>query len=159
MATQARQPSVLSEAQLMSIVSSSQEAIITIDESQRVVLFNPAAERMFGCPATSAMGGPLSRFIPARFHAAHAEHVKRFGATGSQERPMGGERILFGLRADGAEFPIEASISRVQDGAGMLFTVLLRDVTESIAARQALLHRRLHSASKIRRSLGISASL
>lgn len=140
----APQQSVLSEAQLMSIVSSAQEAIITIDQSQRIVLFNPAAERIFGCPAASAIGESLSRFIPERFRAAHIEHVARFGSTLAGKRPMGPQRLLFGLRADGAEFPIEASISSAHDGAGKLLTVVLRDATAFVAAQEALL--RSHEA-------------
>jgi PAS domain S-box-containing protein len=143
-ATPARQQSVLSEAQLMSIISSSHEAIITLDGSQRIVLFNPAAERMFGCPAASALGNTLAHFIPDRFRSTHPDHLSHFGMAGPPSRPAGGQGPLFGLRADGTEFPLEASISRVQDGAGMLLTVLLRDATETLAAQQALL--RSHEA-------------
>ncbi|RQR34184.1 PAS domain S-box protein [Burkholderia sp. Bp9142] len=123
---------------MMAIIRSSMEAIITVDESQTIVIFNPAAERVFGVSATEAIGAPLSRFIPERFRAAHARHVEQFGVTGVSERQMGRQPVLSGLRGDGTEFPIEASISQIRDGTGKLYTVMLRDVTERVRAENAL---------------------
>lgn len=128
----------LNEARMMGIIRSSMEAIITIDETQRIVIFNPMAEQIFGCSAMDAIGTPLSRFIPERFRADHAQQVDQFGVTGVSERQMGGQRVLFGLRTNGDEFPIEASISQIRDGAGRLFTVMLRDVTGRVKADNAL---------------------
>ncbi len=59
------------EARLEAIVHSAMDAIITVDARQRIVLFNAAAEHMFGCSGTEAIGEPLDRFVPARFRAAH----------------------------------------------------------------------------------------
>ncbi|WP_175719174.1 PAS domain S-box protein [Burkholderia anthina] len=123
---------------MMAIVRSSMEAIVTVDEHQTIVIFNPAAERVFGVSAMDAIGAPLARFIPERFRGAHARHVEQFGVTGVSERQMGRQRVLFGLRGDGTEFPIEASISQIRDGAGKLYTVMLRDVTERVRAENAL---------------------
>ncbi|WP_027211287.1 PAS domain-containing sensor histidine kinase [Burkholderia sp. WSM2232] len=127
----------VNEARMMAIIRSSMEAIITIDEQQRVVLFNPMAEQVFGCSAMDAIGAPLARFIPERFRAAHARHVEQFGVTGVSDRQMGRQRVLSGLRANGEEFPIEASISQIRDGDARLYTVMLRDVTERVRAEQA----------------------
>ncbi|WP_175948396.1 PAS domain-containing sensor histidine kinase [Burkholderia pyrrocinia] len=126
------------EARMMAIIRASMEAIITVDENQTIVIFNPAAERVFGVSAMDAVGAPLTRFIPERFRAAHSRHVEQFGVTGVSERQMGWQRLLFGLRGDGTEFPIEASISQIRDGAGKLYTVMLRDVTERVRAENAL---------------------
>jgi two-component system sensor histidine kinase UhpB len=131
-------PMPLNEARLMGIIRSSMEAIITVDETQRIVIFNPMAEQVFKCAATDAIGAPLSRFIPARFRAAHEKHVDQFGITGVADRKMGEMRVLFGLRGTGEEFPIEASISQIQDGPGKLYTVMLRDVTARVQAEDAL---------------------
>ena len=106
------------------------DAIITVDEDQRIVLFNEAAERMFGCLAAEAMGQPLDRFIPERFRGAHTEHVRRFGETGGTSRAMGRLSALTALRADGTEFPIEAAISIIEVGGRKLYTVIHRDITE-----------------------------
>ncbi|WP_175001776.1 PAS domain-containing sensor histidine kinase [Burkholderia lata] len=129
---------ILNEARMMGIIRSSMEAIITIDEKQTVVIFNPMAEQVFGVSAMEAIGAPLSRFIPERFRAAHAKHVDQFGVTGVSERQMGRQRVLFGLRANGDEFPIEASISQIRDASGKLYTVMLRDITERLRAENAL---------------------
>ncbi|WP_175726116.1 PAS domain-containing sensor histidine kinase [Burkholderia ambifaria] len=129
---------ILNEARMMGIIRSSMEAIITIDEKQTVVIFNPMAEQVFGVSAMEAIGAPLSRFIPERFRAAHAKHVDQFGVTGVSERQMGRQRVLFGLRGNGEEFPIEASISQIRDASGKLYTVMLRDITERQRAENAL---------------------
>jgi PAS domain S-box-containing protein len=119
-----------SKERLAGIVSSAMDAIITVDEDQRIVLFNEAAEKMFGCPATEALGQPLDRFIPERFRGAHNEHVRRFGETGGTSRAMGRITALAALRADGAEFPIEAAISSIEVGGRKIYTVIHRDITE-----------------------------
>ncbi|KAK45595.1 histidine kinase [Caballeronia jiangsuensis] len=128
----------MSHARLDSIIRSTTDAIITIDSAQRILLFNPMAERVFQCAASDAIGGPLSRFIPERYRAAHEHQVRQFGKTGVSDRQMGPQRVLFGLRADGEEFPIEASIAQVEDDDEKLFTVILRDVTERVKADAAL---------------------
>ncbi len=128
----------LDGARMTGIIRSSMEAIITVDEAQRVVIFNPMAERVFGVAAADAIGAPLSRFIPERYREAHARHVEQFGATGVSDRQMGRQRVLYGLRANGEEFPIEASISQIRDARGKLYTVMLRDITERVRADHAL---------------------
>jgi len=120
------------------IVDSAMDAIISINEAQRVVLFNVPAERMFGCAAVEALGQPLERFIPARLRAVHHAHVRGFAATGVTNRTMGKLGSLTALRADGQEFPIEASISQTEVGGDKLFTVILRDITKRQEAEEAL---------------------
>ncbi|MDQ3625116.1 MAG: PAS domain S-box protein, partial [Verrucomicrobiota bacterium] len=127
---QAEQESQESRARLEGIVRSAMDAIITIDDEQRVVLFNTAAEKLFACPAKEALGSPIERFIPARSREAHAKRFRRFGETGATSRWVGTLDALIAMRADGEEFPIEASISQVEVRGRMLFTVILRDVTE-----------------------------
>lgn len=120
----------LSEARLAGILASAMDAIITVDDEQRVVLFNTAAEKMFRCQAADTLGQSLDRFIPARFREVHHHHVTHFGETSTSQRAMGKLRPLSGLRADGEEFPIEASISQVNDEGHKLYTVIIRDVSE-----------------------------
>jgi PAS domain S-box-containing protein len=127
-----------SEARLRGIVNSAMDAIITVDEGQHVVLFNAAAEAMFGCSREQTIGTPLVRFIPERFRSAHAEHVTRFGRTGTTSRRMAGARVVTGLRASGEEFPIDASISQLTEDGHKLYTVILRDVTSRARAEQSL---------------------
>ena len=126
-----------SEGRLAGVIQSAMDAILTVDEQHLIVLFNAAAEKMFRCPATEALGQPITRFIPQRFHAAHAGHIRKFGETGDTNRAMGPKDVLWAVRADGQEFQIEASISQVVTGGRKLFTVILRDVTERVLATEA----------------------
>ena len=126
-----------SEEQLRAIIQSATDAIITIDESQRIVLFNHAAEALFRCSAGEAVGRPLDRFIPQRVRAQHGSYIRAYGETGVSTRQMGAERVLAGLRSDGTEFPMEAQISQVTVGGQKLYTVIIRDITERKRAEEA----------------------
>jgi PAS domain S-box-containing protein len=118
-----------SHTRLAAMIDSAMDAIITVDSSQRIVLFNRAAEAVFRCPRSDALGAPLERFIPARYREAHRSHVEQFGRTGETSRRMGEAGVLWGLRADGEEFPLDASISHTPEAGGTFYTVILRDVT------------------------------
>jgi PAS domain S-box-containing protein len=127
-----------SEGRLDAIIHSAMDAIITVDEQERVLIFNAAAERMFGYPAGEVAGSPMERFIPQRFRAAHGAHVRRFSETGASSRTMGMQGGIWGLRANGDEFPLETSISQVEADGKKLFTVILRDISERKRAEEAL---------------------
>lgn len=114
------------------------DAIIAIDSEQCILMFNHAAEDMFRCHASEAVGQSLEQFIPARFRAIHSSHIKSFGQMGIATRAMGGARAIYGLRADGDEFPIEASISQLESEGRRFYTVILRDITERKRAEDAL---------------------
>jgi PAS domain S-box-containing protein len=127
-----------SQDRMAGIVASAMDAIIAANHKQKIVLFNAAAEKMFGCLAQDAIGNSIERFIPQRFRAAHSEHVRRYDATGVTNRAMGIVGELWALRANGQEFPIEASISQVEVSGKKLFTVIIRDVTERRLAEEAV---------------------
>jgi PAS domain S-box-containing protein len=127
-----------SEAQLAAIVDSAMDAIISVDEAQRIVLFNRAAEQVFGVGRDEVLGTSLDRFLPARFRAAHRGHVEHFGRTGVTSRRMGDVTTLWALRADGEEFPIEASISQSGASGKRHYTVILRDITRRKQFEDAL---------------------
>ncbi|MGE5490794.1 MAG: sensor histidine kinase [Actinomycetota bacterium] len=120
------------------LVDSAMDAIISVDADQRILLFNRAAEAMFGCSAAEALGSDLGRFIPARFRSNHAQHIRHFADTGTTSRAMGRLGALSGLRADGVEFPIEASISQVEVEGKKFFTVILRDISERKRLEESL---------------------
>ena len=85
---------------------------------------------MFGCSATQAIGQSIDQFIPQRFRDRHRDHVHTFGETKVSNRRMGALGTISGLRSNGEEFPLEASISQVARGEHQYFTVILRDTTE-----------------------------
>ena len=114
------------EAQLAAIIDSAMDAIITVDDAQHILIFNRAAEKIFACSRADAIGQPLAKFIPAGFRPVHA-------STGVVED-------LYGLRATGEEFPIEASTSQLDTGTAKLVTMILRDVTSRKESERALQH-------------------
>ncbi|WP_447971467.1 two-component system sensor histidine kinase NtrB [Nitrospira sp. M1] len=118
------------ELQLAGIIHSAMDAIITVDEQQHIVIFNAAAEGMFQCSAHDVIGTSLERFIPMRYRSAHHAHIQTFGDTCVTNRRMGALGSISGLRANGEEFPIEASISQVSVDGKRLFTVILRDISD-----------------------------
>jgi len=120
----------LSEARLRGILESATDAILTVDETQTVLMANRAASEMFGCPIEAMIGAPLARFIPERFRATHSRDVEAFGAEPISARKMGRRTDVLGLRIDGQEFPIEGAISHLTVGGQQLFTAILRDVSE-----------------------------
>jgi PAS domain S-box-containing protein len=120
------------------IVESALDAIITIDADQRISLFNAAAEKMFGCTAEEAIGGSIERFIPEHFRPAHDAHIRAYGSTGATNRKMGESAFISGLRANGEEFPVEATISQCEINGEKSFTAILRDDTERVRAENAL---------------------
>src|SRR6266508_200988 len=129
-----------SEARFTGIVSSAMDAIISIDESLRIVVFNAAAEQMFRCSATAVIGQPLDQFLPASVRDLHAEHIRGFGRTGMSSRSMGSLATLTAIRGDGETFPIEATISQTLAAGQQLFTVIIRDITERRRLEAQLLH-------------------
>ena len=131
-----------------SIVASAMDAVITLDENQRVQVFNHAAETMFRCTEKQAVDQPLASFIPERQRALLSELLERLGATGGQQ---GGTVSISGQRRNGEEFPIEASISQTTLNGRKLITAILRDVTEKHKAEttRSQLEKRLRQAQKM----------
>jgi PAS domain S-box-containing protein len=128
-----------SEAKFAGIISISADAIISIDDDQRITMFNHGAEQIFRYSQAEAIGTPLDRLIPERFRGVHRQHVETFASGDSIARRMG-ERLttIAGLRENGEEFPAEAAISKLQVGEKTLLTVALRDITERKRTEEAL---------------------
>ena len=118
------------EAQLAGIIGSALDGIITINEDQRIVLFNTAAEKLFHCSSSEALGQPFDHFLPARFREACRQPIRMFGTKEIERRAMGLQGDLYGLRTSGEEFPIEGSISQIDLNGQAFYTVILRDITE-----------------------------
>lgn len=128
----------VAEARFTEILNIAADAILAVDEQQRIVIFNQGAERMFGYSAKEAVGQPLDSLLPARYAAAHHQHLQDFATASSNARRMGERSEVFGRRKDGSEFPAEASISRMTQGGKTMFTAIVRDVTERHTAEAAI---------------------
>lgn len=118
------------EAQIANIIASAMDGIITIDQNQNIILFNKAAEDIFGYKKEYVIGKSLDLLIPNRFHEAHKKHIYNFEKTGVSNRRMGHLGEVIGQRINGEEFPLEASISQVKVATQILHTVIIRDITE-----------------------------
>ena len=123
---------------LARILDLADDAIISVNAEQRIVLFNQGAERIFGFSAKEMLGQPLDILLPERLAGVHRRHLQAFAVSPETARRMGDRREILGRRRDGSEFPAEASISKVDVGGRMMFTVILRDVTDRSAADQRI---------------------
>jgi PAS domain S-box-containing protein len=123
------------------------DAIISVDEQQRIVVFNAAAEKMFLCQTSEALGSSLERFTPETFREIYCEYIGDFVVSGISARSMSSPEGLTAIRSNGEEFPIEATLSQVQVAGQKLFTIILRDTTEQ--KRTKLLEQQLQQANKM----------
>jgi diguanylate cyclase len=133
-----------SEARMRAILNAATDAIITIDHEGRIVQFNPAAERTFGYRREDTIGQPMAeRLIPPALREAHRVGLQRYLATG--EGPVLDRTIeMQALRADGTEFPVELTVTRIALDGPPLFTAYLRDITERKSAEARIQHLAYH---------------
>jgi len=137
-----------SQRRFSGILAISAEAVISMDANHSITLFNRAAENMFGYTAAEILGQPLDLLIPKRFREVHNEHVARFARSDKDSLLMSDRRRVFGLRKDGGEFHMAASISKLNIAGEAIFTVICNDVTEAVQADEQL--RRSHEDLELR---------
>jgi len=128
-----------SEAKFAGIISTSSDAIISVDEQQHIILYNRGAKEIFGYTTDEILGEHLDILIPGPFRDAHRDHLRGFGVAPASSRLMGERGEISGRRKSGEVFPAEASMSRLDiEGQGRMYTVVLRDVTERVRAAEEL---------------------
>jgi two-component system, cell cycle sensor histidine kinase and response regulator CckA len=127
-----------SEARLAAIINSAMDAIIALDADQRVALFNPAAERMFRCDSAEALGQPGGKFLPERFRKVYWSKIDKFSRSGETALAVSKDANLMGLRGDGEEFPLEASVSKLEVEGHKIILAIIRDITERRRAEELL---------------------
>jgi PAS domain S-box-containing protein len=120
----------LSEERLTGVLEIAGDAIISLNKQQKIILYNQAAEKIFGYSATEMIGKSIDRLIPDRCVQVHRQHVVHFGEGQTAARAMGERQEIFGKRQDGSEFPAEASVSRLKFDNDVIYTVILRDISE-----------------------------
>lgn len=145
----ARQSLAESEEKFRSINAAAQDAIMLIDDEDRIVYWNPAAERLFGFTDSEALGAEVHRLIvPQRYYERFVQGFSHF--RGSGKGPIIGKTIeVEALRKDGSEFPVELSIDSLQLKGHWHAVGILRDITERHESEVALLlaHRALRTLS------------
>ncbi|BAQ65750.1 PAS domain S-box protein [Geminocystis sp. NIES-3709] len=122
---------------LSGILDVANDAIISINQQQNIILFNQGANKIFGYTPEDVIGKPLDILLPQRFINIHHHHVEDFESSSQinayRQMTDDKERLVFGCRKDGSEFPAEASISKLKTENEVIFTVILRDVTDKVA--------------------------
>ncbi|MEG4252353.1 PAS domain S-box protein [Microcoleus sp. Pol10D4] len=127
-----------SQARFAGILEIANDAIISIDRTQRITLFNQGAEKIFGYKIEDILGEPLNLLLPEQFRNAHPQHIKQFAQSSTRARRMGERSEILGRRQDGTQFSAEASISRLEMGDETVFTVILRDISDRKQIEMAL---------------------
>lgn len=123
---------------LAKILDLADDAIISVDRDQRIVIFNQGAERIFGYASSEVMGKPIDVLLPERLVDIHRHHIQDFRNASITARRMGERREILGRRKNGSEFPAEASISKLELEGRSMFTVILRDVTQRVEVEKRL---------------------
>jgi diguanylate cyclase (GGDEF)-like protein/PAS domain S-box-containing protein len=136
-----------SRQRLDGIINSAMDAIVTVDEHQRVVLANPAAERIFGYTLIDMMGESVEQIIPERFCLEHSQSRVAFLKKGHGSHSIGTLQVINGRRKSGDMFPIEATLSSATIGGQRLYTAIVRDVTELTRSEQQI--RRLNRVHQV----------
>jgi PAS domain S-box-containing protein len=129
-----------SQARFAGILEIASDAIISVNSSQTITLFNQGAERIFGYRAEEILGQPLTILMPNRFAQSHPQSVQQYTKGEGSARQMSRRGVIFGRRKDGSEFPAEASISQLNLNGEITFTTFLRDITARQQAEVAMAH-------------------
>ncbi|MBN1447647.1 MAG: PAS domain S-box protein, partial [Bacteroidetes bacterium] len=127
-----------SQEKISGVLSLASDAFISIDQEQHITLFNQQAEKTFGYRREEVIGKPLSLLLPVHFVEQFEHRSDPGGDPSGTEKNNRNREMAFGRRKDGSEFPIEASISRLTHGDEIIYTVMLRDITELLRTREQL---------------------
>ena len=125
---------------IIRLVQATQDAVVTIDASSRIVLFNAAAEKMFGYSAEEVQGEHITLLMPSPYREEHDDYVARYERTG-EPRAIGRIRTVTAQRRNGETFPIELSVTQIAVGDEMRYGAFIRDISEKTRMQQELLER------------------
>lgn len=128
---------LLSGELVRSVLDSAPDAMIIIDASGTVLFANHQITALFGHAPERVIGNKVEMLLPERFRSRHVGH-RTFYAHSGRVRPMGIGLDLFALRADGNEFPVEISLSPIQDGPKTLVAAAIRDVSDRMRVEREL---------------------
>lgn len=118
------------------VVDAAPDGILVVDGDGNILLTNRQASSMFGYDSDEMIGESVDVLLPERLRAGHQAHRAAYQED-PQVRPMGLELELTARRKDGAEFPVEISLSPVS-GDDLLVMAAVRDISARVAAEQRL---------------------
>jgi PAS domain S-box-containing protein len=122
-----------------SLVDAVADPLIVVDDGQRIVLFNRAAERVFGYSVGEVLGRDLNLLLPEEYHTTHPDRVRAFGARGNHHRkPASVRQPVRARRHDGSVFPADISLAALEVDGRALLAAAVRDVSARVEAERAL---------------------
>ncbi|MEZ4672042.1 MAG: PAS domain S-box protein [Anaerolineae bacterium] len=128
-----------SEMRFAHVLDTVHDGVISINEHQRIMIFNQGAERIFGYMRDEVIGQNMAMLLPNRFGHAHGEQIKKYGHLESHPRMMAHDRVMvMGKRKNGEEFPAEVSISSMANGSETIYTAVVRDVSDKQRVQNTL---------------------
>ncbi len=122
------------------ILEASPDPMILVDPEGRITLVSPQTEKVFGYSQEELVGQTVELLMPKRYRGVHAHHLRSFFAT-PRMRPMGSGLELSAERKDGTEFPIEVSLSPLENAEQPTVLAVIRDITERKQAEAAIAQR------------------
>lgn len=123
---------------LQALTLQANDALILVDESQRIRLFGGAAPRMFGYEPGEVLGEPLSMLLPLQHRARHESDIEQFRSEGETVRHMDERRQVSGLTKEGTTIPLEVTIANISVDGAYLAGAIIRDVSERALAIERL---------------------
>jgi len=116
-------------AWLNSLIETTQDAVLSIDRQGRIVLFNPAAERIFGYSREAVAGQKVNMLMAEPYAREHDDYIDRYEKTG-EARAIGRIRTVTARRKNGELFPIELSVAKIEEDRNVQYGAFIRDVSE-----------------------------
>jgi len=123
------------ERSLQSLIETTQDAVISINRQAHIVMFNPAAEKIFGYSRTEVAGQKINMLMAEPYATEHDDYLARYETTG-EARAIGRIRTVSARRKNGEIFPIELSVTRVATGEDVNFAAFIRDISEKVKLQE-----------------------
>jgi PAS domain S-box-containing protein len=127
----------ISAQKLRTLLEFAPDALVLTNSAGEIMLVNSQTEAMFGYTREELLGQSVEMLLPGRFRHQHVNHRQKYAAA-PRPRPMGSGRQLFGLRQNGAEFPVEVSLNQLATEDGPLTMNVLRDISERVQAEEKI---------------------
>ncbi len=143
---------VRAERRFEQLLDAAPDAFVGVDTSGRIVLVNRQTEKVFGYPREALLNQPVEMLLPERFRREHVGQREGY-FTDPRTRPMGAGLRLYGVRADGTEFPAAISLSSIETERGLVATAAVRDITVDVEREREAQTAREAQASRLE-SLG-----